>query len=165
MTCKTQGTGMDITFKTPYGRFNYRVGAIIIHDGKVLLMRNPEVSYLYSVGGRVNYNETAEEAVIRETQEETGVKLDVDRPVFFQEQFFNEEVTGEHFHEVAVYFLMKDSDALGNLRCNSVTERGVAEELIWIPLDELDQHYVVPVSVARELRNLPKHLTSIVERD
>ncbi len=156
---------MDITFKTPYGRFNYRVGAIIIHDGKVLLMRNPEVSYLYSVGGRVNYNETAEEAVIREALEETGVKLDVDRPVFFQEQFFNEEVTGEHFHEVAVYFLMEDSDALGNLRCNSVTERGVAEELIWIPLDELDQHYVVPVSVARELRNLPKHLTSIVERD
>ena len=102
---------------------------------------------------------------IREALEETGVKLDVDRPVFFQEQFFNEEVTGEHFHEVAVYFLMEDSDALGNLRCNSVTERGVAEELIWIPLDELNQHYVVPVSVARELGNLPEHLTSIVERD
>ena len=37
---------MDLTFKTPYGRFNYRVGAIILHDGKVLLMRNPEVPYL-----------------------------------------------------------------------------------------------------------------------
>ena len=72
---------MDLTFKTPYGRFNYRVGAIILHDGKVLLMRNPEVPYLYSVGGRVNYNETTEEAVIREVLEETGVKLSVDRPV------------------------------------------------------------------------------------
>ena len=156
---------MDLTFKTPDGRFNYRVGAIIIHDGNALLMRNPEVPYLYTVGGRVNYNETTEEAVIREVLEETGVKLSVDRPVFFQEQFFDEEVTGEHFHEVAVYYCMKDSAALGNLKCSSVTERGVSEELIWIPLDELERHYVVPVSIARELKNLPEHLTSIVERD
>ena len=156
---------MDLTFKTPYGRFNYRVGAIILHDGKVLLMRNPEVPYLYSVGGRVNYNETTEEAVIREVLEETGVKLSVDRPVFFHEQFFDEEVTGEHFHEVAVYFLMKDNAARGDIKCSSVTERGVSEELIWIPLDELEQHYVVPVSIARELKNMPGHFTPIVERD
>ena len=119
---------MDLTFKTPYGRFNYRVGAIILHDGKVLLMRNPEVPYLYSVG-------------------------------------VDEEVTGEHFHDVAVYFLMKDTAALGDIKCSSVTERGVSEELIWIPLEELEQHYVVPVSIARELKNLPEHLTPIVERD
>ena len=89
----------------------------------------------------------------------------MDRPVFFHEQFFNEEVTGEHFHEVAVYYLMKDNAALGNLKCSSVTERGVSEELIWIPLDELEQHYVVPDSIPRELKNLPTHLTPIVERD
>ena len=128
-------------------------------------MGNPEAPYLYSVGGRVNYNETTEEAVIREVLEETGVKLSVDRPVFFHEQFFNEEVTGEHFHEVAVYYLMKDSTDLGDLKCSSVTERGVSEELIWIPQDELEQHYIVPVSIARELKNLPGHLTRIVERD
>ena len=156
---------MDLTFQTPYGRFNYRVGAIILHDGKILLMRNPEAPYIYSVGGRVNYNETTEEAVLREVMEETGVKLDVDRPVFFHEQFFDEEVTGEHFHEVAVYYLMKDSADLENLRCRSVTERGMSEELIWIPLDELEQYNVVPVSIAKELKNLPEQLTRIVERD
>jgi len=75
---------MDLTFKTPYGRFNYRVGAIIIHDGKVLLMRNHEAPYLHSVGGRVSYNETTEEAVVREVLEETEVKLAVDRAVFFR---------------------------------------------------------------------------------
>ena len=89
----------------------------------------------------------------------------MDRPVFFHEQFFDEEVTGEHFHEVAVYFLMKDNAALGDIKCSSVTERGVSEELIWIPLDELEQHYVVPVSIARELKNMPGHFTPIVERD
>lgn len=156
---------MDLTFKTPYGRFNYRVGAIIIHAGRVLLMSNPEVPYLYSVGGRVSYNETTEDAIIREVLEETGAKLEVDRPVFFHEQFFDEDVTGEHFHEVAVYYLMKDCENLENLRCRSVTERGASEELVWVSLDELDHYYVVPVSIARELKHLPEHLTRIVEMD
>jgi len=156
---------MDLTFTTPYGRFNYRVGAVIIHDGKVLLMRNPEAPYLYSVGGRVRYNETTEEAVVREVLEETGVKMTVDRAVFFQEQFFNEEVTGEHVHGVAVYYLMRDSADLGNLRCRSVTERGVSEELVWIPMDELEKHYIVPVSVAGNLKDLPLQMTRIVEKD
>ena len=155
---------MDLTFKTPHGRFNYRVGAIVIHNGKVLLMRNPEAPYLYSVGGRVGFDETTEEAVVREFLEETGVEIDVERPVFFQEQFFDEEVTGEHVHEIAVYFLMKDSADLEHLSCSSVMERGISEELIWVPLDELEQHYVVPVSIARELKNLPDHMCRIVER-
>ena len=32
-------------------------------------------------------------------------------------------------------------------------------------MDELERHYVVSVSIARELKNLPEHLTRIVERD
>ena len=86
---------MDLTFKTGHGRFNYRVGAIIIHNGCYLLMRNPEASYLYTVGGRVHYGETTEEAVVREIMEETGVRLEPERPVFFMEQIFDEEVTYE----------------------------------------------------------------------
>ena len=111
----------------------------------------------------MNYNETTQEAVIREVLEETGLKLEIERPVFFHEQFFDEEVTGEHFHEIAVYYLMKDRNELGELRCGSVTERGVPEELIWIPLDELEKHTIVPAAIAQELPCLPEHLTQIVE--
>ncbi len=63
------------------------------------------------------------------------------------------------------YYLMKDSVDVADLRCSPVTERGVSEELIWIPLDELEQHCVVPVSIANKLKNLPKYLTPIVERN
>ena len=61
------GDDPDLTFRTEYGRFNYRVGAIIIHDGKLLLMRNSEAPYVYTVGGRVRFDETTAEAVLRET--------------------------------------------------------------------------------------------------
>ena len=158
-----RGKDMDLTFKTGHGRFNYRVGAIIIHNGKYLLMRNTEAPYLYSVGGRVHYGETTEEAVTREVHEETGIELNVERPLFFQEQIFDEVVSGEHVHEIAVYFLMEDSDRLDHLECRSVTERGASEELVWIPEDELGDHYIVPVSVAKRLSDLPGHMTHVVE--
>ncbi len=153
----------DISFHTEGGRFNFRVGAIIRHGGKMLLIKNRETTYLYTVGGRVHYDETTEEALIREVKEETGITMEVERILFFMEQFFDEEVTGEHFHEIGVYYLMKDDEALENVVCDSVTERGVMEELIWIPEDELDRYYIAPVSLAKRLNSLPEHLELLVE--
>ena len=47
------------------GILNIRVGAIIMKDGKILMVGNDR-DYLYSVGGRVKFGETAEEAVVRD---------------------------------------------------------------------------------------------------
>ena len=154
---------MDLKFSTPGGLFNYRVGAVIIHGGRYLLMHNPEDPYYYSVGGRVHFDETTEEAVIREVREETGITLEIERMLFFQEQFFEEEVTGEHIHELGVYFLMRDSEDLDHVRCDSVTGRGVREELVWVPAEELAEYHFVPESVGRRLRNLPENVEHIIE--
>lgn len=154
---------MDLTFKTDAGRFNYRVGAIIIHDGKLLIVKNKKASYYYSVGGRVKFNETTQEAVVREVMEETGIKMEVERSLFFHEQFFEEKDAGEHFHEIAVYYLMQDTEELQKIRCNSYTDRGAAEELVWIPVDQLDQYTILPKSVIQELKNLPHAMKHIVE--
>ena len=54
----------DITVPCHDGYINVRVGAIIMKDGKVLMAGSkirPE--YLYTVGGRVQFGETSEEAV------------------------------------------------------------------------------------------------------
>lgn len=56
---------MDLTFNTSKVRFNYRVGAIIIKDDRLLVVKNSKATYFYSVCGRVNYNETCEEAIKR----------------------------------------------------------------------------------------------------
>ncbi len=53
--------------------FRYRAAAIIVEDGCVLLAGNEKEDYLYSIGGAVHMGETAEEAVKRETLEETGI--------------------------------------------------------------------------------------------
>ncbi|MBP5291614.1 MAG: NUDIX domain-containing protein, partial [Lachnospiraceae bacterium] len=79
---------MNEDMKVPCGDgvINIRVGAIIMKDGQFLMAgNNVNPGYLYSVGGRVQFGETAEQAVVREVFEETGVKMEVDRLGFVHE--------------------------------------------------------------------------------
>ena len=56
---------MDISFKTDNEKFNYRVCAMIISDGKILAIHNERTPYYYLPGGRVKIGEAAENAVKR----------------------------------------------------------------------------------------------------
>ena len=71
------------------GYSNLRVGAIIMKNGRFLMVGNQRNDYLCSVGGRIQFGETAEEAVVREVFEETGVRLEADRLGFIHENFFH----------------------------------------------------------------------------
>lgn len=133
----------DLTFKTSKGIFNYRVGAIIIRDKKILMINNDSAPYYYSVGGRVKLNETSEEAVVRETFEETGIKFEIDRLAFIHEHFFREEITREHYHEIAFFYLMKENDN-ENFVCKSYGDQGAKEHLHWLPIENLEQFHVFP---------------------
>lgn len=134
---------MDCTFRTKEGRFNYRVGAIIINDNKILMVKNSRDPYYYSVGGRVHMNETMEEAVVREVYEETGVHFEIDSLGFIHENFFKLMATGEIFHELSMYYYMKPIDDY-SLVCKSLTEDGVEEKLEWIPFEELLSTNIYP---------------------
>ena len=73
---------MDISFKMGDEKFNYRVSAIIISNGRILAMSHDKPSEYYSLpGGRVMMEETAEQAMIREVREELGVSLKISRPL------------------------------------------------------------------------------------
>ena len=78
----------DMTVPCEDGIINLRVGAIIMMNGKMLMVGNDRADYLYSVGGRIKFGETSEEAVVREVFEETGVKMEVDRLGFIHENYF-----------------------------------------------------------------------------
>ena len=79
----------DMSVPCEDGMINLRVGAIIMRDGKFLMVgNNIRPQYLYSVGGRIKFGETAEEAVKREVFEETGYELEIDRLGFVHENYF-----------------------------------------------------------------------------
>ena len=68
----------DCGFKKENHQFRYRAAAIIVEDGCVLFAGNERDDYYYSVGGAVCMGEYAEDAVIREVYEETGVRYEID---------------------------------------------------------------------------------------
>ena len=67
--------GSDCTIPIDDGLLNIRVGAIICRGNEFLMMENDKDPFLYSVGGRVKFGETAQEAIVREVLEETGWDL------------------------------------------------------------------------------------------
>ena len=119
------------------GILNIRVGAIIMQDRKILMVGNEKADYLYSVGGRIQFGETAEEAVIREVWEETGVRMEIDRLGFVHENYFYGDAAanqGKLIYEISFFFYMTVPDFFTRV-CESFTEDRSKEHLVWVPLD------------------------------
>jgi len=136
----------DCGFKRDGSWFRYRAAAIIVEEGHVLLAGNEKENYLYSVGGGVHVGEKAEDAVIREVFEETGVEYEIDRLAVIHENFFigdSGSIEGLNCHELSLYFLMKPRGSR-DVHCSSSTTQGVKEEMHWIALDELDKYKAYP---------------------
>ena len=133
---------MSVNMSVPCGGgiINIRVGAIILKDGKFLMAGNERDSYLYSVGGRLQFGETAEEAVVREVEEETGWRLGVDRLGFVHENYFYGDVPGVNagrlVYEVALYFYMKVPDGFEPAGDSHTDDGNVVERMHWVALDD-----------------------------
>ena len=134
------------------GILNIRVGAIIMKDGKILMVGNDR-DYLYSVGGRVKFGETAEEAVVREVLEETGVQMEIDRLGFVHENYFYGDMPSNRnklIYEISLFFYMKVPDAFAPIS-ESFMEDNSKEHLVWVSLDEDIKMY--PEFFKTELKN------------
>lgn len=154
---------MDIVLKTENGRFNYRACAVIIKDGKILAMTDENAPYYYLIGGKVGLHETAENAVLREIKEETGVNAEIIRPLWVCQNFFTECVTNDKYHELCFYFLVdiSETDILQWGDKFTVTEGKHTLNFEWLKTEELDSKYLVPEFLKRELKSLPENLKMI----
>ena len=127
----------DICLPVGGGFVNVRVGAIIQKDGRLLMVCNDGGGYCYSVGGRIQFGESAEDAVRREVREETGCDLTVDRLGFIHEGFFLDDrpsTQGKLIYELAFYFYMKTPADFEPLR-DGVAAEGRGERLGWVAPD------------------------------
>ena len=135
------------------GILNIRVGAIIMKDDKIMMVGNERSSYLYSVGGRIKFGETAEEAIVREVLEETGVKMEIVRLGFVHENYFYGDAPtnlGKLIYEISFYFYMKVPVDFTPVS-ESFTEDNSKEFLKWVSPDEDIKMY--PEFFRTELKN------------
>lgn len=155
----------DCGFTNGDNWFRYRAAAIIIENGSVLLASNEKSDYYYSVGGGVHMGETAEQAVIREVYEETGVKYEVERLAFIHENFFDGDgvTEGKKCHEIAFYFLMKPRGTQV-INSNSICAEG-KEYMTWIPISQLSKLKAYPTFFKEKLVNIGSAIEHIVTVD
>ena len=144
--------GKDLCIDYDGGVVNIRVGAIILKDGKFLMVSHPAVDYLYSVGGRIRFGEPAAEAIVRAVRGQTGRTLEIGRLGFVTEDFFLGDMPahfGKLIYELGYYFYMKTPPDFEPVR-GSFTEDGCEEFLVWVAPEEGRKMY--PVFFNDELR-------------
>lgn len=132
--------------------FRYRTGAIIIRDGKMLFVKSMfGGGYCYMIGGGVHLCEDSASCIEREVYEETGVKCSVVRPAIICENFFvglDGKIDGKDCHVLEFYYLMTAPE---DAEFRTKTDEG--EELVWVPVDELEKYDIRPACVKE---NIPR---------
>ena len=152
---------MDITYKTENEKFNYRVCAVIISNGEILAMHDERSPYFYLPGGRVKMGETAEQAVVREVEEELNITPKIIRPLWLNQAFFREDVDGLNYHELCIYFLMDIShtELLKKGKKFSLQEGRHQHDFEWLAFNRLKNEYFYPIFLKNSIYDLPKTFT------
>lgn len=115
-------------------------GALIIKDGKILLVkrrRSPESGHWGLPGGKVEWLETIEAAVMREIKEELGVKIRCEELVCVVDQI--DEISGDHWVAPVLTATIVEGQP-------SVQEPDALYSFDWFELDSLPS----PATVATE---------------
>ena len=156
---------MDLTFRLEGGTFNFRVAAVMINNGKLLVMQDPESPYWYLPGGRVQMHEVAEMALLRELGEELAIQPRIERPLWMVQNFYQEDVNLQQYHELGLYVLVdvSDTELMARGEEFSTREADQVNTFRWVDFDQLEGMYLYPLFIKKEIFRLPESLQLITE--
>lgn len=151
----------DLLFDHANARFSYRISALIVQGGRVLLQCPVGTSDYAFVGGHVAFGETAKDTLRREIREELHADAVIGELCAVGEVFIDwgrcADGTPRHCHQIGLYFRATvDEGQLPRAeRFFGYDEAGGEKysiEYIWVPLEKLSTLTVYPPEVAAHLR-------------
>lgn len=112
------------------------IGAIIVHEGKILLEKrgNEPSKGKWSIpGGLVELGESPEQAVIRETKEETGLHVENPSLIDVVSNVDLDEKDKVKYHYVIIDYFV-------HVKGGRLQAASDAAELRWVPFDEVEKY-------------------------
>ena len=156
----------DIIFKQDNYIFSYRVGAVLIYDGKILLQKVPHDDGFAFPGGHVSLGETSASALCREMKEELHVDIRIERLL----------MVGENFcpwgnlpcQQINMFYLVSLCDSTQVLKkgtFNEYDEMGNIREdleMCWVSMDDLPEIKLYPFETKDILLRMPDEISYFV---
>ena len=118
------------------------VGAVVIHDGRVLLVKRgkPPGKGLWAIpGGRIELGETLQEAAEREVKEEAGVIIQAKNPIYVFDVINRDQEGRIQFHYVIV-------DLMADYVSGNPHPQDDALDVRWFTAENLDHFNVSEVT-------------------
>ena len=112
------------------------IGAVIIREGKIVLIKRgnePSKGKWTIPGGLVELGESPEQAVIRETREETGLDVENPRLIDVVSNVDLDEKSKVKYHYIIIDYLV-------HVKNGAAQASSDAMELRWIPFDEVEDY-------------------------
>jgi 8-oxo-dGTP diphosphatase len=134
--------------------FKVRVGVILPHQGKILLVRQNHRNFWVFPGGTLEPDESLEECAIREIQEEANLEISI------QEMLYVADFITPHRHAIDVFFLGQYLS--GELK---MEETENLDEIGFFSLEAFKEMAVEPRSVAQQVTlDFSRNFQSTVSR-
>lgn len=135
----------------PHSKFIVRARAVILREGKLLVVKHSPASDYYALpGGHLEPGETPVECAKREIMEELGVEPALGR-LLYVHIFKNKGVDDT----IEFFFEVKNGDDFVNLDAKERTHAFELAEILWI--DQNNDLNLLPKSVAEDFKtgNIP----------
>lgn len=124
--------------------FRISVYAVIVKEGKVLLLRQWEDKYNFP-GGGVNLGESTENALKREILEETNLKFKSSKIIHQSETFFLVPFEEIPVHSVILFFACKLEDGIISTKNFDEFEKKYSNKAEWVDFEEAKKlEYILP---------------------
>lgn len=154
-----------ISFPIEGQRFNFRVAAIFLEAGHVLVCDEDDDGYSMLPGGRIELGEPSRLSLEREIDEEIGLPAEVGELRLTSESFYRRE--GEDFHELGLFYLCRFVPGQlpdGTSPWRVTHDDGSEHRFHWVALDGdgMERLNLQPRWLRDVLRSLPTSLTHIV---
>lgn len=111
------------------------VYAIVVHGGRVLLMKMHHTGKYHPPGGGINAGEKLEDALKREMREEAGIEVEIVRFARFEELFFYYDPSATAYHGLHFYYLCRPKTL--ELPDDAHVEDEAAGEPRWVDIEGL----------------------------